>query len=310
MKKFIHNITVFGIILLLINIAIELLLFLRPNTYSYKRMYVEEHINDIRCLLLGNSHIEEALNPSILGNGVFNMAISGRYLVYDMELAKKYIPLMSQINTVIMPLDYTEFYFGREKDNPEEKKDPDNLESTYKCMYYKYMGLRVDELWYWSEILNSKDNFMMRFLKSDEESRECDSLGYIRLKLSNRKKNWQKRVLPKIIDTTLPIDKDKQERLYTQYCTLAELADKRGARLILLFTPMYNTYNNSTSPIVIEEMNAFVSHLKQKYRNVEYYDYSKDERFVNDDFKDASHLTENGAVKFSKIVKEEILDKH
>ena len=75
MKKFIHNITIIGIVLLLINLAIEFLLFLRPNEYSYKREFVEEHINDISCLLLGNSHIVNALKPNILGNGVFNMAI-------------------------------------------------------------------------------------------------------------------------------------------------------------------------------------------------------------------------------------------
>ena len=75
MKKFIHNIIIFGIILLLMNIAIEFLLFLRPNEYSYKRAYVEEHIGDIRYLLLGNSHIVHSLKPDILGDGVFNMAI-------------------------------------------------------------------------------------------------------------------------------------------------------------------------------------------------------------------------------------------
>ena len=57
-------------------------------------------------------------------------------------------------------------------------------------------------------------------------------------------------------------------------------------------------------------MESFVAFLKQKYPNVEYYDYSTDKRFVDEDFKDASHLTNIGANKFSKIIKEEILDKH
>lgn len=122
MKKFIHNITIIGIILLLINIAIEFLLFLRPNQYSYKRMYVEEHINDIRCLLLGNSHIANALKPNILGNGVFNMAISSRNIVYDIELAKRYVPQMTQLEILIMPFNYHDFYFDRAKDNPNKIK--------------------------------------------------------------------------------------------------------------------------------------------------------------------------------------------
>ena len=308
MKKFIHNITFLSIMLLLISIAIELLLFLRPNEYSYKRMYVEKHINDIRCLLLGNSHIDQALKPDILGSGVFNMAIAGRDPIYDIELAKRYVPKMNQLIILIMPLDYSKFYFDREKNNPNEMKKPSGHQGTYKCMHYKYMGIRVDGFWYWSELLNSKLDYMKRFLKSDKDAIECDSLGYRKQDLLKRKDNWQNKSLPKIVDITLKANREKQELLYTRYSTLAELAINQGAKLILLTTPMYKTYNNSTNPVVKEEMKTFVSSLQQKYPNVEFYDYSTDKRFVDEDFYDASHLTDIGANKFSKIVKEEILD--
>lgn len=310
MKKFIHHIAILGIILLLVNVAIEFLLFLRPNTYSYKRAYVEEHINDISCLILGNSHIDQALNPEILGSGVFNMAIAGREPVYDVELAKRYVPQMSQLKILIISLDYFRFYFGREKENPNEMKEPLGYQDTYKCMYYKYMGIRVDGFWYWSEMLNSKFDYMKRFLKNDENARGCDSLGYVKRRLSRRKDGWENRSLPMIVDPTIEANRKKQERLYTHYCTIAELAKNRGARLILLFTPNYKTYNDATNPAVIQEMASFAANLKQKYPNVEYYDYSADERFVDEDFFDASHLTDIGATKFSKIVKEEILDRH
>lgn len=310
MKKFIHNITILGILLLIISVAIEFLLFLRPNEYSYKRKYVEEHINDISCLLLGNSHIVHALKPNILGDGVFNMAIEGRPLVYDVEIAKRYVPKMNQLNTIIIPFEYIEFYLGREKANPNEMKKPSGRQGTYKCMHYKYMGIRVDGFWYWSELLNSKFDYMSRFLKNDKEARVCDSLGYVKSDLSKRNKHWKNRSLPKIVDTTIDADREKQALLYKRYRTLAELAKNQGAKLILLSTPMYETYNNSINPVVKKEMDSFVANLKQKYPNVEYYDYSADERFVDEDFFDSSHLTDIGANKFSKIVKEEILDKH
>ena len=34
-----------------------------------------------------------------------------------------------------------------------------------------------------------------------------------------------------------------------------------------------------------------------------------DNRFVDEDFMDSSHLTEKGAKKFSKIIKEEVLER-
>jgi len=307
MKKFIRNITILGIILLLINIAIEFLLFLRPNEYSYKRAYVEEHINDIRCLLLGNSHIANALKPNLLGNDVFNMAIANRNIVYDIELAKRYVPQMTQLKILIMSLDYSRFYFGREKNNPNEMEKPGTYKGTKECMYYKYMGIRVDSFWYWSEMLNSKLDYMSRFLKNDKDAVECDSLGYMENNLLNRKYNWKDRSLPKIIDTTIDANREKQKLLFSRYCTLAELAMNQGAKLVLIFTPLYKTYNNSTNPVVIREMESFVANLKQKNPNVEYYDYSRDKRFVDEDFWDSSHLNDIGANKFSKIVKEEVL---
>ena len=176
-------------------------------------------------------------------------------------------------------------------------------------MYYKYMGIRVDGFWYWSEMLNSKLDYMKRFLKNDEKARGCDSLGYVKRRLSKRKDGWENWFLPKIVDPTIVANRKKQERLYTHYCTLAELAKNQGAKLVLIFTPLYKTYNDATNPAVLQEMASFVASLKQKYPNVEYFDYSTDERFVDEDFFDASHLTDIGATKFSYIVRQEILDK-
>lgn len=308
MRKFIHNVTIFGIILLLMNVAIEFLLFLRPNQYSYKRAYIEEHINDITCLILGNSHMKRA-NPNILGDGVFNMAIAGRDIKYDIELAKRYVPQMSQLKLLIMPLNYSKFYFGREKDNPNEMEKQSDNSGTYKCMYYKYMGIRAEGFWYWSEMLNSDMDYMKRFLKNDEEARECDSLGNVKRSFLEKKDGWENLGLPKIVDTTIVANRKKQERLYTYYCTLAELTHTQGAKLVLLSTPLYKTYNDATNPVVLQEMVSFVDSLKQKYPNVEYYDYSKDKRFIDEDFFDTSHLTDIGATKFSYIVRQEILDK-
>lgn len=71
-------------------ITIECLLLFQTNIYSYKRSFVENHINDIKVLMLGNSHIDQSLNPQWIGDSVFNFAIQGRAKIYDAELAKKY----------------------------------------------------------------------------------------------------------------------------------------------------------------------------------------------------------------------------
>lgn len=67
MGEFIKRVMVFSLILLALLLSIELLLLRQINRYSYKREYVENHINDIQILLLGNSHIECGLNPEYMG---------------------------------------------------------------------------------------------------------------------------------------------------------------------------------------------------------------------------------------------------
>ena len=192
----------FSLILFAVVVSIECFLLFQINIYSYKRQYVETHIDDIQVLLFGNSHIDQAIDPCFICSGSFNFAIQGRSKIYDMELAKRYIPQMRNLKVVIMPLDYFDFHFGRVVNNAIEKKDLDNdkYSSTYKCMYYKYMGIHVDGCWYWSEVLNSKLNYMTRFFKSYEDARECDSLGYVRYEKDRRRQGWQYERLPDGID--------------------------------------------------------------------------------------------------------------
>ena len=152
-----------------------------PNRYSYKYDYVEQHSKDIKVLLLGNCHIEDALNPKILGDSVFNTAISGREIIYDEELAKHFIPKMQNLKTVIMQFDYRSFGLGREKRNPRDYKEHGGFESTFKCMYTKYMKFSVDGWWYWSEIINSELNYKSRIWMDPKDAIECDSLGFVQL---------------------------------------------------------------------------------------------------------------------------------
>ena len=128
MKKFLITISAFGVLMLLMFTIIEVGLLYRPNVYSYKRQYVENHLNDIRVLLLGSSHVEEGVNPALLGEGAFNMAISARLNEYDAAIAEKYVPQMPNLKAVVMHMDYSTFLFGRLKHNAHETNNGEHEE--------------------------------------------------------------------------------------------------------------------------------------------------------------------------------------
>lgn len=263
------------------------------------------HREDIHILLMGNSHIFDGLIPDSMGYGVFNTAVSGRPYIYDNDLIKQYVPLLNNLEAVIVPLDYFSFYLGREYQNPRvlgKQESGNMMNSTHKCMHYKYMNVKAD-FWYWSELLNSKMNFMSRFVKSAEETRECDSLGFRRNKLSKRKEGWKTGSLPLLINSKKPIVKQKYNILENAYSSMASVTFEKNVRLILVGTPLYKTYHEDINKDVVIEIKEFAKKLQKKYPNVEYYDYTFDPRFKDDDFYDAGHLSEFGAAKFSKIMK-------
>ncbi len=285
----------------------ELLMLQVPNRYSFKRSYIENHLDELEILLLGNCHIEDALIPNLLGEHVFNAAISGREPVYDFELGKKYIPLIQKLKVVVMPLDYRSFAFGRQKSNPRDHKVHGGYESTFKCMNYKYLGIHIDEFWYWSEFLNSELNYKQRIWMSYAQQIETDTTGFVKLLDSNKLKDWEFWDLPRIYDISVQRNSQQYEELLNGYLDLARISHEMGVKLILLSTPMYKTYQEDMVLQVEEEMKQFVGIIQSKYPDVDYYDFQHDERFLPEDFHDASHLSESGSVKFSKIFASDIL---
>ena len=256
MKQFLKTLLGFGILLLLMCSIIEVALLFRPNVYAYKRQYMDEHVKDIKVLLLGSSHIEEAVKPELVGMGVFNLAISARLREYDVALAEIYVPRMDSLQP----------------------------------------------FWYFSEILNSKLNYMSRFWNNRQKLQECDSLGYVKLDIKDRLADWDLRSIPAVIDTTKAIDQAGYEEIWQQYEQLALVTQQKQVRLVLVAPPVYKTYQESIHPIVLNDIHQFVRKLQARYPHVEYHEHLFDNRFTADDFQDASHLNESGAIKYSKIL--------
>ena len=303
MKQFLITLSKFGALLLVMLIAIEVGLLYRPNVYSYKRQYVEDHQKDIKVLLLGSSHVEEGVNPALLGEGAFNMAISARLNEYDAALAEKYVPGMDSLKAVIMHMDYSTFLFGRLKHNEQEvNTGAFSLMGTCHCMHTKYMGIHLKPFWYWSEILNSKLNYMSRFWNKADKILVCDSLGYCGLDVNERLTDWEYRNLADDFDPSVPIDRETYDKLWNVYETIARVTQQQGARLILVHTPVYKTYQDAIHPEALRDIENFVQKLQQKYPNVEYHNFLFAEGFSPDDFNDSSHLTSTGADKFSRML--------
>jgi hypothetical protein len=288
-------------------VGVELALLTKPNVYSYKRKYVENHLNDISVLLLGNSHIEYALIPEILGDSVFNFAIKAKDWYVDVELAERYIPQMCNLKMVVLSYSYHDFDFGRSNLNRNGNKKELVVRNTSKCMQTKYLGIKQHGYRYYSELLCSGERFMKRFKYSKNTRDFCDSLGFVKIDLSSKTKTWKKQCVPGIIDTI----KHRDNIAFADYMhglkRITELCHAQGAKLILVSAPVYQTYQNAISEMVLKEMRGVADSLNTFYGNVEYYNFLFMKGLEDDDFIDAGHLTETGALKFSVVFRDSVL---
>ena len=105
MKKFLRNIALYALPVLIVAVVMEFVGEAIPNSYTYKREYVEQHSTEIQTLILGSSNAYDGLNPSVLPNA-FNLANSSQTLEDDYRLLTRYIDSMDSLQTVIVGLGY------------------------------------------------------------------------------------------------------------------------------------------------------------------------------------------------------------
>ena len=105
MKKFLRNIALYALPVLIVAVVMEIVAEAIPNSYTYKRDYIEQNGAEIQTLILGSSNAYDGLNPSVLPYA-FNLANSSQTLEDDYRLLTRYIDSMDSLQTVIVGLGY------------------------------------------------------------------------------------------------------------------------------------------------------------------------------------------------------------
>lgn len=304
MKKFLIKAAILGVCIFPICVSIELLLLIIPNEYSYKRQYVETKGDEIKVLILGNSHNEYGIIPALLGDSTFNMAIEGRYPYYDAVLAERYVPIMKNLKYVIWNLGYNWQYLNYKYSDSVLKH---TKISTYRCMYEKYFDIPYPGFHNWSELINSKFNYGGRilnyFIGNEAALQVCDSLGEHLYSYKNKLPNW------KNVKNEIDVDNSDAKRCFEEtlgyMCRIAAVCERCHVRLIVITTPYYKGSLQNFSSRGLAEMQMCVDAMKEFCPTMQYYNYMMDSRFTDDDFVDAAHLSDIGAKKFTPILKED-----
>ena len=274
-----------------------------PTSYSIKDKNLLARADHIEELVLGSSHSNFGIDPHWMGDNVYNISNVSQDLYYDRAVLKKYLPLCPRLKVVVLPISYFTLYYKLAESSESWRTDyyavilgipKDGGESSY-YRRYSYLALMdgpinaLTELKHGRKLEISSFGFQKSTSPKDVGKVINDEKGKARVDLHQGKLMHAKNLAGnmEILDT------------------IAKLCREKGIKLVIVTTPVYKTYYDHISPAWYGNMLANIGSVSRKY-NASYLNYFYDKRFELDDYMDNDHLNENGARKFSFILKDDI----
>ena len=289
MKKFLLKILIYSLPIVFIAIGLELYVESIPNSYTYKRTYMEQHAAEIQTLVLGSSYAYDGIDAKMLDNA-FNLANSSQCFEDDYRLLQRYIVHMDSLKRVILPMSYSSLQM---------------VSSSNRRGYYTiYMDLypRWPISKYSFECFNLE--LMLKKLAKHllhEDITRCDSLGQrIGHTLDSRSAaDWQD--IEALILNDRFVGKSAQPYIDENLdwlCRIAQECQVRGVELYLVAMPMLEAYRQGIPAEQIATMQQALASLASQFDCVTILDYQS--WGTESDFWNATHLNTTGAQRFTE----------
>lgn len=298
MKKFLKYCLFFVLPLLIAAIPVEYMIRQVPNPYKYKYEWMQKNAEDVEILVLGSSHTFYGIRPEFFEGKAFSLANVSQGLRQDLFLLEYWVDKYKNLKTVICPISFSS-WFGRGLEYGTE---------SYRCRYYKiYMdcGLYPDISLYNLELSDFRTaKGKIAKLISPNTDPGYDKYGWGNTyKLSEKKMGkWNDGTEAEAAVKRHTVKSwDYIDQNYSLMKELAEFCRTYNIRLVLITTPCWPSYYDNLNSEQLTKMYELTHKFQQEY-DLPYFDYLKDQRFEANDFYDSNHLSDVGAIKFTKIL--------
>lgn len=298
MRRFLKYCIYFSLPIIIAAVPVEYLLRQLPNSYKYKYEWMQENAEDVEILILGSSQALDGISPKCFKEKAFNLANTSQGLKQDSFLLKYWAKRYQHLKTVILPISYFSLL------------EPGLLESygeSYRCRYYKmYMDCDLYSDWSYSFELSDIRSAMMKLERFFMKHRklDCDKYGW-HAKKHSTKELFNCIQASKTVNIHTVKNWDKIDINYERVKEMANFCKSHDIQLVLITTPCWYTYNDRLEQRQLTKMYGLIHHIQKEF-GVPYFNYLKDSRFDAVDFSNCYHLSNVGAIKFTKILDEDI----
>ena len=290
MKRFLRNIALFVMPLLIIAVVLEIVAESLPNSYTYKRTYMEQHAGEIQTLFLGSSNAYDGLNPNVVPNA-FNLANSSQTIEDDYRLLSRYINSMDSLQTVVLGMGYHSLAL--------------TTHANRRMYYTIYMDLypRWPLSEYSFEVFNLE--LLLKKITKYTVSRDimrCDSLGqrvgHTREAVERGTEFWNR-------DVEGMVDNDKMyvnrqwgtiDANYRLICQMVDMCNTRGVTPVIVVLPVMEEYKNR---LPVEQVKLYEDLLLSLDSVAVCIDASEWE-IPADGWYNATHLTKEASGEFTR----------
>lgn len=290
MKKFFKYTLLFLIPVVLLLIALEVAVHTIPNSYSYKYNYVKTHGKDIKAVGIGHSQFYDDFKSDSFFLPAFNLSNSAQGYMEDYYLLRELLPYMPNLEMVLLPIGYMSV--GREEQFTQKS-----------CYYHEYMNIDYDgqlPLEYRLECIFVRSSIkkILSYYVFHQDIVKCDSLGWSPQYLKDRKHElgYERLIDIYTLDEGAPFFLAGEAYLMK----IIDMLNDRNIQIVLVSPPLYWDCYDRTNWEQKAWADNYIKNLCQKHPEIKYIDMEFDSTFLDEDYKDESHLCDTGAEKFMK----------
>lgn len=295
MKNFLRNIALYALPVLIVAGVMEWVAESIPNSYTYKRDYIEQNGAEIRTLILGSSNAYDGLNPSVLPHA-FNLANSSQTLEDNYRLLAKYIDSMDSLQTVIVGLGYHSLGATTE----------DNRRTYYTIYMDLYPRWPISK--YSFEVCNPEMlvKKIIKYAVSRDVTR-CDSLGqrvgHTRAAAESGEEWWNKDVLSLVGNDSFQFSViSSQIEENTRYLhAIVDVCNAHNVQPVLVLMPVMKEYKR----LLPEEQVALMDELLLSLDSCAICIDASEWTIPANGWYNATHLTKEASEEFTRKLTDE-----
>lgn len=289
------------------------------NINDYKKYYYDYEIfraydsyfncqKPIDGFITGLSYAEVGIDTEQLSYDVINIAVSSQDLFYDYKWAKMILnnqEIGATVKFAIIGMSYYSFEYDLSKSNLKNR--------VYN--YYPFFRTSRDHP-FAQEIVNSYTKFEQ--VASEIFKKDYNTIFYNLLK--EKSDSWWNGMVSEVMDKgkiekdkwiiERDCDKDYPETVQENTRILREyilLLKSKKITPIIVICPTSKHYHTDFSHRIKNEYKDIINKIKCEF-DVEVFDYFDSNAFSDEDFYHVSHLNKNGAMKFTKLLNDRLVN--